>query len=98
MSKEELFSFDFDLKGQFPKEAITKFLETQVNVLGLRGWAKEVKPGQIKGHLEGVLPKLDKFKKVIEAAETFAVQLSETVFSEMKKIEKYTAEAFEIKK
>ncbi|XP_004535283.1 acylphosphatase-2-like [Ceratitis capitata] len=98
MPKEDLFSLDFDLKGQLPVEAINKFLETQVNKLGLRGWVKEVSPGKIKGHLEGVKPDLEKFKKVTQAAEALAMQLTDMVFTEAKKIEKYTAEAFEIKK
>ncbi|XP_054730670.1 acylphosphatase-2 [Anastrepha obliqua] len=97
MSTEQLFSLDFDLKGEFPKEVVGKFLETQVNMLGLRGWAKEVEKNRIKGHIEGLLPKLEKFKKVIEQAEAFVAQFTEIIFTEVKKIEKYTAEAFEIK-
>ncbi|XP_017479819.1 PREDICTED: acylphosphatase-2-like [Rhagoletis zephyria] len=98
MSKEELFSLDFDFKGKFPKEMFNKFLETQVNLLGLRGWVKEVDKERIKGHIEGVLPNLDKFKKVMETAEAFASQITQMVFTEVKKIEKYTTEAFEIRK
>ncbi|XP_017484907.1 PREDICTED: acylphosphatase-2-like [Rhagoletis zephyria] len=96
VKKIVLYACQFEISARAARELFNQYLENEINYLGIRGWAQEIEDGCIKGRLEGELSKIDKLKTVLRNSPQFGSKIITNVFGEMKQINKYTSEKFEI--
>lgn len=89
---------DFEIRGHVPKEAFELFAVAQAKIMGLRGYILQVAEDFYQGQLQGEGKVIETFKQVIATAGEFVAAIKEFIIKNLKAIEAYTYETFEIKK
>ncbi|EDV90632.1 acylphosphatase-1 [Drosophila grimshawi] len=97
-SKPDLVSCDFEIHGAVPKEAFELFAATQAQLLGLRGYVVRIADDFYKGQLQGEGKVIEAFKQLIVTAGEYVAAIKEFVIKNLKSIQEYSYEAFEIRK
>ncbi|EDW26453.1 GL13024 [Drosophila persimilis] len=97
MSKANIMTCDFEIKGKIPKEAFEMFAAAQAKVLGLRGYITQVSEDCFKGQLQGEGRVIEAFKQMILSAAEYVAAVKEFVIKNLKAIDDYTYKTFEVK-
>lgn len=92
-----LMGCDFMIRGKLPKEAFELFAAAAANTMGLRGYISQVSEDTYKGHLQGEERLFEAFKKFILAAAEYVEAIKEFLIVNLRAIQEYTCEIFEIK-
>lgn len=88
---------DFEIHGNIPKEALELFAMAQAAILGLRGYIEQVSEGLYRGVLQGEGEVIETFQTILATAAEFVAALKEFVIKNLKAIEQYTYESFDVK-
>ncbi|KAH8416538.1 hypothetical protein KR222_007793 [Zaprionus bogoriensis] len=93
-----IMACDFEVHGNVPKEAFELFAAAQAKFLGLRGYIIQVSDDFYKGQLQGEGKVIETFKQLINSAGEYIAAIKEFIIRNLKVIQEYTYQAFEVKK
>ncbi|TDG43629.1 hypothetical protein AWZ03_009929 [Drosophila navojoa] len=96
--KPKIMACDFEINGNLQKEAFELFAVAQAKLLGLRGYIMQVTEEKYKGQLQGEGKVIEAFENLIKSAAEYVAAIKEFIVKNLKIIEEYTYEAFEIKR
>ncbi|EDW06936.1 acylphosphatase-2 [Drosophila mojavensis] len=94
----KIMACDFEINGNLQKEAFELFALAQAKLLGLRGYIMQVTEEKFKGQLQGEGKVIEAFENLIKSAAEYVAAIKEFIIKNLKIIEEYTYEVFEIKK
>ncbi|XP_067633633.1 acylphosphatase-2 [Eurosta solidaginis] len=98
MSKNQIFSLDFEVFGKVQGVFFRKHTEKQAKALALRGWCMNTSQGTVRGQLEGELHGINEMKNWLQMKGSPKSRIDKAVFSETKEIADYTFKSFTIKR
>lgn len=96
--QKSIMACDFEIRGYVPKEAFELFAVAQAKIMGLRGYILQVAEDFYQGQLQGEGKVIETFKQALTTAGEFVAAIKEFIIKNLKAIEAFTYETFEIKK
>ncbi|EDV95180.1 GH17714 [Drosophila grimshawi] len=97
-SKPGIMACDYEIHANLPKQALELFALAQAQLLGIRGYIVREAADVYKGQLQGEGKLIEQFKHLVGTAGEYVAAIKEFSIKNLKPIQKYTYETFEIRK